>query len=136
MNADTSILELLRQLRDDTAALVREEMRLAKTEMAEKLGRAGRHLAYLAAGGAIAAAALVMLLMAFGSFLTSIFIERGLSAGASPFLGFGIVALLAAAVAVLLVMRSVKALSSDSLAPTRTARSLQEDARWAKDKMP
>src|SRR5690606_22448237 len=47
------IAELIRDLRDETSELLREEFALARTEMGEKVGRAVRNLAYLAAGGLI-----------------------------------------------------------------------------------
>jgi uncharacterized membrane protein YqjE len=135
MNQDPSILDLLRQLRDDTAELVREEMRLAKTEMSEKLARAGRNVGYLALGGFVASSALVILLIAFGYLLAGVFADQGISAGNASFLGFLVVALVVAGIAAALVMKSLKALANDSIAPTRTARSLQEDKQWAKDKL-
>jgi uncharacterized membrane protein required for colicin V production len=136
MNSDPSILDLLRQLRDDTGELIREEVRLAKTEISEKLARAGRNVAYLSIGGLIASSALVILLIAFGNLLSGVFIDRGLSVGTGTFLGFLVVALVVAGIAAAMVMKSLKALANDSLAPTRTARSLQEDKQWAKDKLP
>lgn len=135
MSADPSIIDLLRQLRDDTATLVREEVRLAKTEMVEKLSRAGRNVAYLAVGGLIASSALGMLLMAFGYLLAGVFLKQGYNSGTATFLGFLVVALIVAAIAAAMVAKSFKALANDSLAPTRTTRSLQEDKQWAKDKL-
>jgi uncharacterized membrane protein YqjE len=135
MNTDPSILDLLRQLRDDTAELVREELRLAKTEISEKASRAGRNVAYLALGALIASAALVILMIAFGYLLAGVFIDQGLSAPSGTFLGFLVVALLVAGVGAVLISKAIKSLASDSLAPTRTARSLQEDKQWAKDKL-
>ncbi len=135
MNTDPSILDLLRQLRDDTAELVREEVRLAKTEISEKASRAGRNVAYLAIGAFIASAALVILMIAFGYLLAGVFIDQGLSAASATFLGFLVVALVVAGGAAVLINKALKSLANDSLAPTRTARSLQEDKQWAKDKL-
>jgi len=135
MNPDQSILDLLRQLRDDTSTLVREEVRLAKAEIGENLSRAGRNVAYLAVGALIASSALAMLLMSFGYLLAGLFLKQGYSQATSTFLGFLVVAIIVAVVAAALVAKSLKALANDPLAPTRTARSLQEDKQWAKEKL-
>jgi hypothetical protein len=135
MNPDQSIIDLLRQLRDDTATLVREEVRLAKTEIGENLGRASRNVAYVAAGALIASSTLVILLMACGYLLAGVFFRQGLSNSSATSAGFLVVALVAAAAAATLVNKGLKALANDSLTPTRTARSLQEDKQWAKDKL-
>lgn len=135
MTPDTSILDLLRQLRDDTATLVREEVRLAKTEMGEKLSRAGRNVAYLVLGALVASSALGMLLMSLGYLLAGVFLKEGHTSAMSAFLGFLVVAIFVAIVAALLIARSLKALANDSLAPTRTVRSLEEDKQWAKEKL-
>jgi hypothetical protein len=122
-------------LRDDTATLVREEVRLAKTEIGENVGRAGRNVAYVAAGALVASSTLVILLMACGYLLAGVFVRQGLSTSSATSAGFLVVALLAATAAATLVNKGLKALANDSLAPTRTARSLQEDKQWAKDKL-
>jgi hypothetical protein len=135
MNPDQSILDLLRQLRDDTATLVREEVRLAKAEIGENLARAGRNVTYVAIGALVASSTLVILLMACGYLLAGLFANQGLSTATATFTGFLVVALVAAGIAAALVTKGLKALANDSLAPTRTARSLQEDKQWAKDKL-
>ena len=67
--------------------------------------------------------------------LAGVFIDQGLSAASATFLGFLVVALVVAGGAAVLINKALKSLANDSLAPTRTARSLQEDKQWAKDKL-
>jgi hypothetical protein len=137
MNGDPNpnIADLLRQLRDDTTALVREELRLAKTEAAEKLSYLGRNVGYMAAGGLIGLAGLIILLSSFGYLLADLFERRGMSPGMSAFLGFLILAIIVAIIGGALIMKAIKALKSEPVAPTRTVQSLQEDKQWAQRKI-
>ncbi len=56
---ERSIGELLAQLSQETAELVRREVRLAETEMTQKAYRAGKNAGFVAAGGAVAYAGLL-----------------------------------------------------------------------------
>ena len=57
MNEESSIVYLLKKLRDDTTTLVRDEISLAKTEISEKIASTSRNVGYLAAGALVAYAA-------------------------------------------------------------------------------
>ena len=46
-----SIPGLLRELRDETTTLLRQEVKLAKTELKENVSRMGSHAAHIAIGG-------------------------------------------------------------------------------------
>lgn len=137
MNDDTNtnIGDLLRQLRDDTTSLVREEVRLAKTEVSEKLAYTGRNVGYLAVGALIGLSALLLLLMSLGFLLGNIFEERGMEPGMAAFLGFIIVAVVVAIISASLVMKAIKALKDEPVTPTKTVQSLQEDKQWAQRKI-
>ena len=78
MNSDSNLADLLRQLRDDTTSLVREEVALARTEVGEKLSRTARNTAYLLVGGLVASSALLLVLMALGHLLTGVFLRQGM----------------------------------------------------------
>ncbi len=136
MNADPNIGDLLRQLRDDTTSLVREEVALARTEIGEKLSRTGRNTAYLAVGGLVASSALLLILMALGHLLAGLFMREGMDPGIAAFCGFLIVAIIAGGAAAMMISKALKALANESVIPERTARSLQEDKQWAQSKMP
>src|ERR687884_149948 len=67
---DRSLAELFAQLSQETAELVRREVRLAEVEMTQKAYRAGKNAGSLAAGGALAYAGLLAIvagmIMLFG----------------------------------------------------------------------
>ncbi len=134
-DSNTNIADLLRQLRDDTTALVREEVRLAKTEVSEKLAYTGRNVGYLAVGGLVGLAALLLLLSSFGYLLAHFFEESGMEPGMSAFLGFLIIAVIVAIIGASLIMKALKAFNSETIAATKTVQSLQEDKQWAQRKI-
>ncbi len=137
MNGETNlnIADLFRQLRDDTTALVREEVALAKTEIAEKISYTGRNVGYLAAGALVGLSALLLLLMSLGFLLGDLFERNGMEPGMAAFLGFLIVAVVVAIISGSLVSKAVKALKDQPIAPTKTVQSLQEDKQWAQSKL-
>jgi hypothetical protein len=135
MNTEHHIPDLLRQLRDDTTTLVREEIALAKTELSEKLAATSRNAAYLAGGAMIAFSALLLLLMGFAYLLGHAFVSRGTEPGAAAFLGFVIVAVAVGAISATLIMKALKTLRGDTLKPEKTVRSLREDKQWAQSKI-
>src|SRR5918912_2563810 len=56
---ERSIGELLAQLSQETAELMRRELRLTEAEVTQKAYRAGKNAGFLAAGGAVAYAGLL-----------------------------------------------------------------------------
>jgi uncharacterized membrane protein len=126
-----NLVDLLRQLRDDTTTLVREEVSLAKTEMSEKVSTFSRNAALLAVGGFIGLVALMMLLLSLASLLTQAFLNAGFGEGMAGFLGLFIVGAIVAAVSGVLIAKGMKTLKGKTLAPEKTIETLKEDKAWA-----
>jgi hypothetical protein len=135
MNGDHNIADLLRQLRDDTATLVREEVELAKTEIREKVAETAKSTGFLVAGGLVASSALLVLLMSLGYLLSEIFMRQGMNAGMAAFLGFLIVAVISGVAGWMLISHALKQFGRKSITPDRTVQSLREDKQWAQNKM-
>lgn len=127
--------DLLRQLRDDTTRLVREEVALAKAETVEKLPALYRNIAFLATGALVGLAALNILLLSFGWGLREVFIERGMSEGRSMFLALLIVGMVVAILGGVLIGKAITALKETSLAPQKTVQTLKEDKEWVQTKI-
>ncbi len=125
------IVDLLRQLRDDTTTLVREEVALAKTEMSEKASVYAKNIAFLAAGGSVGLISLLMLLFSFAYLLRGLFVDEGMSEGVATFLGFLIVAIVIGGIAAALIAKGIKTLKNKSIAPEKTIETLKEDKAWA-----
>jgi len=135
MNNDTNIADLLRTLRDEITTLVREEIALARTEISEKSAVLARNLAYLAIGGLIAVSALMLMLIGVSIMVGEGLSGRGINTGTAASLGFLIVAIIVGVVAASMVTKALKMLSTSTLKPNRTVRSLHEDKEWAQEKL-
>jgi hypothetical protein len=119
--------DLLGQLGTDLAGLVRKESELIRAELSEKVSRAGKAVADVAAGGLLLVAALLVLLQALVLALSKLMDPIW----ASLLVGLGV-----AAVGYLLVRAGMKAISLDGLKPDRTARQLRKDADLIKGDRP
>jgi len=116
--------ELLKQLADETTTLVRQELELAKAEMAEKGKKAGVGVGMFGGAG-------VLGLLAGGA-LTACFIAA-LNEGMALWLAALIVAVVYGAVAGLLALRGKERIKdSGPPVPEETQKSVKEDVEWAK----
>lgn len=134
VHEDRSIGQLLKELRDETTTLLRQEVDLAKTEMGEKASRVGTNLGSLAMGGAVAFLGALALLAAVVYGLTSL-LDQFMSVGVAIWLAPLIVGLVLAAVGYSLVKKALATLRQESLTPRRTTQTLQENKEWLKSRM-
>lgn len=131
---DRSVADLVRELRDESTKLVREEIALAKTEMSEKASVFGRNAIALVAGGAIAFLGLIFLLRALSEGINLMLMAMGL-----PFHGDWlaplIVGTVVCAIGIVMVMKAKSTLADASIVPDKSIQSLKEDKQWAKEKI-
>lgn len=121
---ERSIGELFAELANETSTLVRQEVQLAKTEMTQKVTRAGKHAGVLGAGGALAYAGLLAILAA---------VIIGLGQVIPMWLSALIVGLVVVGVGYMLVQRGLQGLKSIDPTPRQTVETLKEDTEWAKE---
>jgi xanthine/uracil permease len=131
---ERSIGQLLKELRDETTTLLRQEVDLAKTEMSEKALRTGRNLGSLAMGGGVAFLGALALLAAVVYGLTSI-LNQFMSVGVAIWLAPLIVGLVLAGIGYSLVQKALATLRQESLTPRKTTETLQENKEWLKARM-
>ena len=124
---ERSLGDLFSDLSRETTTLVRQEVQLAKAELTQSATEAARGIGMLVAGGAVAYAGLLFLLLAivFG------LIEAGWDAWLSA-LAVGLVVVVIGAI---LVLRARESLKPANLAPRRTVETLKEDQEWAKEQI-
>lgn len=122
---DRSLGELFSDLSQQTADLVRQEMRLAKVELSEKLADAGKHAAMIGAAVAFGLAAVV----AVAAAITLLLIQFGIM----PWLAAVITAALMGGTAFVLAQSAISALRKTTLAPVETMHSLKETTQWLKN---
>lgn len=123
---DRPLSSLFTELTRETATLFRNEIRLARTELADKARQAGRGATEIAVGG-------VLLLVALHALAAAAIL--GLALVLDPWLAAVIVALVVAAAGGLILARGLVNIRSDRLAPTRTMDSLRDNTRWAKEQL-
>jgi xanthine/uracil permease len=134
LREERSIGQLLKELRDETTTLLRQEVDLAKTEMGEKAARTGKSLGALAMGGGVAFLGALALLAAVVYGLTSI-LNQFMSVGVAIWLAPLIVGLVLASIGYSLVQKALATLKQESLTPQRTTQTLQENKEWLKARM-
>jgi len=116
--------DLLRELSQQTTTLVKQELDLAKAELAEKGKKAGAGVGLLGGAGVAGLAALG----AFTAFLI-LLLNLAMPAWAAA----GIVTLVYAAIAGVLALRGRdKVKQAAPLAPEQTTETIKEDVEWAK----
>lgn len=130
-----SIAGLIRELRDETATLFRQEVELAKRETSEKVSRASRNAAYMATGGAVLFAGFLVLLWS-ATFAVAIGLSAaGLESEIVSWLAPLIVGLVVAMIGLSLVAKGKRTLREMSARPDRTVESLKENKQWFQNKM-
>jgi hypothetical protein len=135
INEQSSIVDLLKNLRDDTTTLVRDEISLAKTEISEKIASTSRNVGYLAGGALVAYAALIIILQGISLLLRDLFISAGMNPASASLLGFLIVGAVVGVVGALLIVKALNTLKKEPLSPTKTAETLKEDKEWVQSKV-
>ena len=131
----TSIVYLLKKLRDDTTTLVRDEISLAKTEVSEKIASTSRNVGYLAAGALVAYAALILILLGISFLLRDLFILQGVKEANATLWGFLTVGVVVGGIGAILIIKALNTLKRESLTPTKTAETLKEDKEWVQGKV-
>lgn len=118
---DRSLGTLLKELATETQTLVRQEVELAKTELAHKAKQAGGNAGLLVAGGFVAYAGLVVMLVAIGLLLGTFL---------PLWLGMGIAALGALGIGYATAQKGLEGLKNTDFKLDRTAETLSEDKQW------
>jgi predicted PurR-regulated permease PerM len=127
--------DLLKELRDETTRLFRQEIELAKTEMSEKASRVGRNSAYLAVGGAIAYLGLAFILLGVMYLIGWGLAAAGLIPIIATWLAALIVGIVAGIVGYAMVQKGIQTLKRESVLPEQTVHSMRENKQWAQQKL-
>jgi hypothetical protein len=139
MNSESSnpnsITALLRELRDETTTLMRQEVALAKTEMKENVSRIGGHAAHIAVGGFVAYAGIIVLLIGIGHLLGAVLIKAGMDAQVAEWLAPSIIGLVIALIGWAMLAKARAAMTHDEIAPRQTVDSLRANKEWAQGKL-
>jgi hypothetical protein len=121
-----SLSDLFGKLANETSNLVRQEVALAKVEVAQSAREVGKNVANLIIGGAIAYASLLAIIAALIMLLGRVIPEWGAAL---------LVGVLIGGVAWLLIGRALAALQQTEMTPRKTVETLKEDAAWMKQQI-
>lgn len=138
MNSESnpnSVPALLRDLRDETTTLFRQEVSLAKAEVRENVSKLAGHAVQIAVGGFVAYAGIIVMLIGIGHLLGALFVRMGMSENLAAWLAPSVVGLVVALIGWGLLARAKNAIASDGLVPRRTVESMRENKQWAQNKL-
>lgn len=124
---ESSLRPLLNQLAQDSAALVKQEINLAKAEVRESVRQTAAGATRIAIGAAIGAVA--------GLVLTAFLVILIGELLGNYWLSALIVGLVLALVGGILAMAGVRRFRTVSVTPERTIETIREDAAWAKQEV-
>lgn len=130
-NDEASLGRAVSDLARDVGTLVRQEVELARCELAEKAEQAKAGATTLGAGGALALIGAFALAGTAVLGLTMI-LENWMDTLPAMGLSSFVVGAVLAAAGALLLRKGSGDLSADHLMPRRTVESIKEDARWAR----
>jgi hypothetical protein len=121
---ERSLGDLFSELANETGNLVRQEIKLARTEITHKATSAGKDVGMIGAGGALAYAGLLALIAA---------VIIGLGELIPMWLSALIVGLVVVGIGYMLIQRGLTALKQIDPMPTQTIATLKEDKDWVKE---
>lgn len=131
----TSIPALLRDLRDETTTLLRQEVDLAKTELKQNAVQLGNHVLQIAIGGFVAYAGVIVLLIGIGHLLGALMARAGLDEEVAQWLAPSLIGFLVGIIGWAMIAKAKKALSKDNIVPRQALDSLRDTKGWAQTKL-
>lgn len=133
---ERSLGELFSELSQETSTLVRQEVALAQVELTQKATRIGTQVGYLVVGGAVAYAAMLVivaaLVVALAQLITLAFDWNFLN---SLWIVSLIVGLIIAGISYALVTKALETLKNMDLTPKQTVETIKEDVKWIKNEV-
>lgn len=127
LDSEPSLGELVMGLTDDISTLVRREVDLAKAELQENIQDGAQAGGMIAAGGMVAYAGALLLLIALAIALGDWWNNY--------WLGAGVVGLVTAVIGWVILNSGLSQLKKVSLVPHKTLAAIGRDAKMAKDKL-
>lgn len=139
MNSDTThpntLPNLLRDLRDETTTLLRQEVALAKAELKENASHLTSHAVQIAVGGFVAYAGVIVLLIGLGLLVSWLLVRAGMTRDVALWVSIGGVGLIVSAIGAAMLSRAKNALTHDDVMPRQTIETLRQDKDWAQSKL-
>ncbi len=128
--------DLARELTEQAGSLIRQELRLARLEITEKISSMSRHIAYIAIGALLGYAALLALVQAAINGLGA-----GIWHGNNAWIWLAVwlaplaIGLIIAAVGYALIQKGISTLKKDSIVPEKTLETMRENKQWLENQI-
>jgi hypothetical protein len=122
---ERSLGELFGDLSQQTSNLVKKEIELARHEMTRSVTDLAKGSVMIVAGGLIAYAGAIVVLIGIAWLLQVI--------GVPVWLAFLLVGGVTAAIGGFLAYQAINTIKATTVVPTRTVETIKEDVEWAKD---
>lgn len=132
---ESSLLSIVKDLRDDTATLFRQEVALAKREVAVKFASFGRNSVLLGAGIFIGLYAVFFFFFSMNNLLEMGIRAAGFSPGNAAWFAPLLLFMILGICALIPVRKGIKAMGREGAAPRKTMDSIREDKDWIKSKV-
>ena len=133
IKSNFGVTAIIKALIQDIRSWLRMEVELAKAEVKESITKAGRSIGMIVGGAFIAFSAFIVLLLLMSAGIGVGLYSIGLSPITASLSSLGIVVLLTASAAWILISRGVDGLSSENLKPDQTQESLKDMADTVKN---
>jgi hypothetical protein len=133
--SNSSIAGLLKDLRDETTTLLRQEVALAKVEIRENVSQAAAQAVKTAVGSFVAYAGVIVVLLGVGQLFAFVFVRLGLEPSVAAWLAPVLIGMLVALAGWLMVARAKRAIARSDLVPRKTIDSLRANKEWAERKL-
>ncbi len=118
---DRSLGELFHELQDQTRTLISQEVRLAKTEAAEKGKQAGKAVGFIAVGGFVIYAGLLAIILGIVLILAQV---------VPAWVAALVVGIIVALIGYLVLQKGLSDLKADKLKPEKTMTTMRENKEW------
>src|SRR5690606_14759373 len=133
-HSDPSLVQIIKDLRDDTTTLFRQEVALVKKEMAAKAATYGKNVGFLAVAAVVAVYAVFFTLLFLNNLLQTGLSAAGLSESVSLWLAPLVLGMVLGIGALFLALKALRSLGREKPIPEKTMESIREDKDWIKGK--
>lgn len=130
-----SLIDLIRELRDEFVTLFKHQITLMQVEMEEKAKTAIRNSIYVLVGGVVATMAAIFLLVAMTAGLYAMLVAGGLSHFIAGWLSPLLIGVVLAGAGWILIAKGLAKLSDINPTPDQTMQSLKEHQDWISEKV-
>ncbi len=138
MNSDSTpqntLTSLVRDLRDESTHLIRQELALAKAEVKEQVGQMANHSVQLAIGGFVGYAGAVVLLVGLAVLVGTLLIRAGMNPELAWWLAPTLLGALVVSIGWIMVARARHLIEGDATF-RQTTETMRENKGWAQKKL-